>query len=240
MFRHLMLAAGLAVVVPVLAEDAKPAVPAEATPAPAPEAAPAVSAEATAKVEAPAPAAEAAVKVETPIGGVKLKAAAATKTKSAAAPAKPAAAPVKTLTPEDIDLWSFTSSTSVASAKTVDEFKAVSGFVREKVDLLTGDLENKDTAGKPTQVTLYYQGGLRVRVINYGTQAFLTQVRADGPGPVFKDNIKVGSARAEVEASLGRPNRGGGSYTVYQGKTDTVRFTYTNNLVTSIEIDRGS
>lgn len=152
--------------------------------------------------------------------------------------AAPAAKP--TASPQDIDLWAFTSASAQASGKSLAEFKALPGFASEQSLLLNGDLEATEVKDKPKLVTLNYSNGLRVRVIDYGTQAFVSQVRVTAPGRALKDNITVGSSRAEVETSLGAPTRGSGSYAVYQGSTDTVRFSYANDVVTAVEIDRGS
>lgn len=231
--RHSILIAGL-VSAPLVFADEPPAAP---TP---------IKAEAAATAEAPAlvPLDMPVVSDVKPKADVKARTSAKrTKTAAPAAPvasAAPKPKPKAAVTPQDIDLWAFTSAGALATGKTLDEFKALPAFVGEQSVLLNGDLEATDTKGKPKLVTLTYRDGLRVRVIDYGTQAFVTQVKVNGPGRVLKDDIKVGSSRAEVEAALGVPSRGGGNYSLYQGSSDSVRFFYSNNVVTSVEIDRGS
>lgn len=141
--------------------------------------------------------------------------------------------------PGDIDLWAFSATSAVAPAKTVDEFKALQGFESESVQPLNGNTEAKDVKPFPRLVTLKFRDGLRVRLVDYGQQAFVSQVRVSGASWPLHGGLKVGSTRAEVEALLGKPARGGQTYSVYEGKTDVVRVMYQNGTVGSVEIDRG-
>ena len=142
--------------------------------------------------------------------------------------------------PSDIDLWAFSASDALAPSKTVEELRAQTGFESEEVQLLNGNTEAKDVPPFPRQVTLKYRDGLRIRVLDYGKQAFVSQIRVSGPSWPIHDGLKVGSTRKEVEAVLGKPKRGGASYSIFEGETDAVRVMYTDGKVTSVEIDRGS
>ncbi|MGQ0531032.1 MAG: hypothetical protein ACT4PG_14755 [Panacagrimonas sp.] len=142
--------------------------------------------------------------------------------------------------PGDIDLWAFSASSALAPSKTVDEFKAQSGFESEEVQLLNGNTEAKDVKPFPRQVTLKYRDGLRIRVLDYGQQAFVSQIRVSGASWPIHGGLKLGSTRAEVEAVLGKPKRGGQSYSIFEGETDVVRVMYADGKLSSVEIDRGS
>ncbi|MGB0955033.1 MAG: hypothetical protein ACPGZP_03435 [Panacagrimonas sp.] len=140
----------------------------------------------------------------------------------------------------DIDLWAFSASTALAPGNNVDEFKAQQGFIREEVQSLHADLDAQDAEPYPRLVTLHYQGGLRVRVVDYGEQAFLSQVKLNGPGRELHGGIKIGDTRKDALEKMGQPSRGGNSYSVFEGEKDVVRFMYQNGRLTSVEIDRGS
>ncbi len=141
---------------------------------------------------------------------------------------------------EDIDLWAFSASTGLAPGKNINEFKAQQGFIREEVQSLHADLDAQDAEPYPRLVTLHYQGGLRVRVVDYGEQAFLSQVKLNGPGRELHGGIKIGDTRKDALEKMGQPSRGGNSYSVFEGEKDVVRFMYQNGRLTSVEIDRGS
>ena len=140
----------------------------------------------------------------------------------------------------DVDLWAFSASNELAPSKTLEEFRAQAGFESEDVQLLNGNTEAKDVKPYPRQVTLKYRDGLRIRVLDYGQQAFISQIRVSGASWPIHGGLKVGSTRKEVEAVLGKPKRGGTSYSVFEGETDVVRVMYTDSKVTAVEIDRGS
>lgn len=142
--------------------------------------------------------------------------------------------------PGDIDLWAFSASSALAPGKTVEELRAQAGFESEDVQLLHGNTEAKDVKPFPRQVTLKYRDGLRIRVLDYGKQAFVSQIRVSGASWPIHGGLKLGSTRPEVEAVLGKPKRGGQSYSIFEGETDVVRVMYQDGKVTVVEISRGS
>lgn len=154
-----------------------------------------------------------------------------------AAGAKAAAKP--TVSPADIDLWAFSVLHALAPGKTLAEFRALPKLSDEKTeDLHAEDAPTQSQA--PHSVRLNFADGMRLRVIDYGEQAFISHLRVDGAEHPLLDALKIGATRAQVEAVLGRPSRGGISYTVYDGKDDTVRFFYApDGKLSAVEIDTG-
>lgn len=162
--------------------------------------------------------------------------------KAAAAPevAAPAKAAKVKRSAEDIDLWAFSSANAIAPGGTIDALKALPGFVSEKRDEIKPAIEGKEVPKYPQPVTLNYEGDVRVRLIDYGTQAFVSQVKVSSASRELADGIKVGMTREQIEGILGVPTRGTSYHMVYEGKTDTIRFLFASGIVSSVEIDRGA
>lgn len=223
------------------AEAAAPAPVAE-KPKPAPVAVPApgpTPAPATATAPAPAKAAKAVA----PAKAKTADAAAAPAGAGATAKAKVKAAPIPVVSKEDTDLWAFLVMNSLAPGKTVADFRALPNFTGEKKDELRGTIEDNAPA-EPRTGPISYRftyTGMEVRALDYGSSAFITRLRVDGADRVIKDEVKIGGPRAAVDAALGRPVTGGGSYAVYEGKTDVIRVFFTpTGTVSAVEINHGS
>ena len=154
-----------------------------------------------------------------------------------AAPALP------TVSPDDIDLFAFSAVSGSVSAKTVAEFRAIPNLASESKDDLRGLKEDNAEAQAsygPVGYRFTYSDGLDLRVLDYGESAFVTRMRLSGADRVVKDEVRIGGPRSGIEAVLGRPSRGGGSYAVYEGKNDVVRVFYTPaGLISAVEVDRG-
>lgn len=163
--------------------------------------------------------------------------AAAQSVEKPAAAAKPAAK--ARVSQADIDLWAFSVMRALAPGKSLAEFRTLPNLGSEKVDDLLASDDPKDAAG-PRSVRFLFNDGMDLRVMDYGNQAFVSHLRVNGPEHVLLDELKIGSSRAQVEAVLGKPTRGGARYTVYEGKDDVVRFYYTDaGTISAVEIDRG-
>lgn len=185
-----------------------------------------------------------------------------------ATPAKPAKpAPAKNVSKEDIDLFAFSTVNALVPGKSVADFRALPNLVSEKRDNLSGTVDPEPEAPKstpaatpdsdqigatpapappkpanagPASVRFIYSDGVDLRVMDYGDKAFVTHLKINGPGHVVLDTLKIGATRDEVLAVLGRPSRGGGSYAIYEGKSDVIRVFYTPaGTLSSLEIDRG-
>lgn len=156
---------------------------------------------------------------------------------------KKAAPALPTVSPDDIDLWAFSTVSAAVSAKTVTEFRAIPNLAAEAKDDLRGLKEDNAEAQSsygPVGYRFTYSDGLDLRVLDYGESAFVTRMRLSGADRVVKDEVKIGGPRSDIEASLGRPSRGGGSYAVYEGKNDVIRVFYTpSGLISAVEVDRG-
>lgn len=166
----------------------------------------------------------------------------AAKPAAAATAAKPAAkapAAKANVSKADIDLWSFSVTHAIVPGKSLAEFRALPNLSNEKADdLLASDEPAKDAG--PRSVRFTYSDGVDLRVMDYGEQAFVSHLRISGPEHELLDELKIGSSRAQVEAVLGKPSRGGGHYAVYEGKDDIVRFFYTEaGALSAVEIDHG-
>ncbi|WP_411887199.1 hypothetical protein [Hydrocarboniphaga effusa] len=148
-----------------------------------------------------------------------------------------------TVSADDIDLWAFSTVSASVSAKTVAEFRAIPNLASESKDDLRGLKEDNAEAQAsygPVGYRFTYSDGLDLRVLDYGESAFVTRMRLSGVDRVVKDEVKIGGPRSGIEAALGRPSRGGGSYAVYEGKNDVVRVFYTPaGLISAVEVDRG-
>lgn len=126
-------------------------------------------------------------------------------------------------------------------AKTLADFRQLPNLTKETKDDLRGT-EDAPTAPDSGSISyrLTYADGLDVRVMDYGTSAFVTRLRVSGADHAIKDEVKIGAPRAQIEAVLGKPSRGGGGYSIYEGKTDVVRVFYTpTGTIGAVEIDRG-
>lgn len=244
--------AGTAAVAAPAPAAATVAAPAEAAAAPAAPVAPAApipaAPVAAAPVAAAAPAAPAAT-VATPAAAsapAAAPAAAAGKPTGKAAAAKAGGKAVEkgpaakaNVSKDDIDLWAFSTLRAQAPGKSIAEFRALPKISSEKTD----DLQASDDPAKnqgPRSVRFSFSDGMRLRVMDYGEQAFISHARIDGPEHALLDQLKIGSSRAEVEAVLGKPGRGGQSYAVYEGKDDIVRCFYNGaGQLSAVEIDAG-
>lgn len=143
------------------------------------------------------------------------------------------------LSKDDLDLWAFSTVNALAPGKSAAEFRTLPNLADEKKQILSGTDDESTAANEPVSLRFSYSDGMEIRVLDFGTQAFVTHLRVDGPGKALAQNLKIGATRAEVEAVLGRASRGGQSYSVYEGKTDVIRVFYTANLASRVEIDRG-
>ncbi len=146
-----------------------------------------------------------------------------------------------TLSQEDIDLWAFMAVSDLAPGKTVADFRAMPNFSGETRDELRGLKDDAEqTRGGPVGYRFAYSDGLDVRVLDYGESAFITRLRVSGAERTVKDTVKIGSSREQIESTLDRPTRAGGSYWVYEGKNDQIRVFYTpKGAVSAVEVDRG-
>lgn len=239
--------AAVAAPAPAAATVAAPAEAAAAPATPVAPAAPATPIPAAAPVAA-APAAPAAT-VATPAAAsapAAAPAAAAGKPAAKAAAAKAGGKAVEkgpvakaNVSKDDIDLWAFSTLRAQAPGKSIAEFRALPKISSEKID----DLQASDDPSKnqgPRSVRFSFSDGMRLRVMDYGEQAFISHARIDGPEHALLDQLKIGSSRAEVEAVLGKPGRGGQSYAVYEGKDDIVRCFYNGaGQLSAVEIDAG-
>lgn len=159
--------------------------------------------------------------------------------------AAPAATKAKAVlaakSPEDIDLWTFMAVDALAPGKAAADFRALPNFAEEARDDLRGDLsEPQAEHAGPSSLRMKYSDGMELRLLDYGTNAFVTRLRVDGQGHAIKDALRVGDDRSAIEQELGRPTRGGMSYVVYEGKNDVLRVYYTpEGKIRAVEIDRG-
>ncbi len=157
---------------------------------------------------------------------------------------KAKAAAIPTVSKEDIDLWAFLTVSGAAPGKTIADFRAIPNLTDEKKDDLRGTVQDNAPAEPgfgPIAYRFTYANGLEVRVLDYGESAFVTRLRINGADRVIKDDLKIGSPRAQIEAALGRPVRGGISYAVYEGKADQIRVFYTpTGTISSVEVEHGS
>lgn len=152
-----------------------------------------------------------------------------------------AAAARPTVSPEDIDLWGFSTVNGLAPGRSVADFRAMPNLAKETKDDLRGVQGEPDKPSfGPVGYRFSFSDGLDLRVMDYGDSAFVTRLRINGADRVIKGELKIGGSRAQIEEELGRPARGGGTYSVYEGKTDVVRVFYTKaGAISSVEIDRG-
>ena len=235
-----MLALGAALgsftALPAFAEDelGKPVPippPAEA-PVAAPAPPPAADPLAAAAAAAPAPAPEVAAPPPPPPVAAPVTAAAKPAAKGALKPAK--------LSKEDLDLWAFSAVGALAPGKTLADFRALPNLVNEVKDELRGSDDTSTPATGPFGYRFTFSDGLTVRVMDYGASAFVTSLRLTGGNRPLPNELKLGMSRAQVEAILGRPTRGGLSYAVYEGKSDVIRTFYgEGGVLNKVEVDRG-
>lgn len=142
---------------------------------------------------------------------------------------------------EDLDLWAFTTVSALAPGKTLADFRALPNLANEAKDELRGSDDASAAASSgPFGYRFTTSDGLMIRVMDYGANAFVTSLRLSGGSRTLPNDLVLGASRAQVQAVLGLPTRGGQSYAVYEGKSDVIRVFYgEGGALNKLEIDRG-